>query len=44
MDVKADLIISGLLDEVKRLTLEVVALRAMLLEQNHEQASDEIES
>ena len=40
MDVNADLVISGLLDEIKRLTLEMVALRSMLLEQNHEEAPD----
>ncbi len=36
MEVNADAIINGLLDEIKRLTLDNVALKAMILENNHE--------
>jgi hypothetical protein len=45
MEVNADAIINGLLDEIKRLTLDNVALKAMLIGDNHNASTnDEIES
>lgn len=41
MEVNADAMIKGLLDEVSRLTLENVALKAMLIEQNHSASTDD---
>lgn len=36
MEIEPDAIINGLLDEIKRLTLETVALKALIMQNNHE--------
>jgi hypothetical protein len=40
MDINAEAVINGLLDEIKRLTLDNVALKAMIIDQNHSQTAD----
>ena len=41
MEVNPDAVIQGLLEEIKRLTLENVALKSVLIEQNHSANTDD---